>query len=169
MKNHTMFNFNFLFNDHFAKISNQAKLYYIKLNFFADNGFVPNPLEVLDSLNYDRGVLNELIRNEEIITVPDRSEVFIKSYFIHNPGIKPFSWRATPYAVYWENRLFVKKNGIVDFDPNGLKRSKETDPLDKIKVATETESEVYNEIEPPETNEVDVIEYLQGGNKDEAL
>ena len=44
MKDYTMFNFNFLFNDHFAKVSNQAKLYYVALNFYAINGFVPNPL-----------------------------------------------------------------------------------------------------------------------------
>ena len=117
MKDYTMFNFNFLFNDHFAKVSNQAKLYYVALNFYAINGFVPNPLQVLDSLGYDKGVFNELVANEELLTLPDRAEVFIASYFVHNPGIKCYSWRATPYAVYWDNKLFVKKNGIATFKP----------------------------------------------------
>lgn len=117
MKDYTMFNYNFLFNDHFAKVSNQAKLYYVALNFYAINGFVPNPLQVLDSLGYDRGVFDELVANEELLVLPDRAEVFIASYFIHNPGIKPFSWRATPYAVYWDGKLYVKKNGIATFTP----------------------------------------------------
>lgn len=141
MKNYTCFNYNFLFCDHFAKISNEARLYYIKLNFYADNGFVPNPMQVLDSLGYSKDVYNELIRNGELLTIPDRCEVFISSYFVHNKGLKPYCWKSTPYAVYWENKLYVKKNGVVDFAPEGLPK-KERDPLDKINVATNEEKSV---------------------------
>ena len=175
MKNYTLFNYEYLFCDHFKKVSNQAKLYYIKLNFFANNGFVPNPLEVLDSLKYPKSVLDELIQNEEILTIPDRCEVFIAAYFVHNPGIKCYSWRATPYAVYWEDKLYVKKNGIIQFKPEGLPPKDEKDPLDKIIVASEPEQEVYNEnaepeesVEPeeplPELSEDDVIKYIKGEN-----
>ena len=133
MKNYSCFNYDFLFGDHFAKLSNQAKLYYVKLNFHANNGFVPNPISVLDSLGYDKGVFNELVANGELLVLPDRCEVFIASYFIHNKGLKPYCWKATPYAVYWENKLYVKKNGIVDFAPEGLPpKDKMPDPLDKI-------------------------------------
>ena len=159
MKNYTCFNYDFLFGDHFAKVSKQAKLYYIKLNFHANNGFVPNPMSVLDSLGYDKSVFNELVANGELLTIPDRCEVFITSYFVHNKGLKPYSWRATPYAVYWENKLYVKKNGIVDFEPDGLPE-KESDPLDKIEVAT-NEEECVND-----NDGLDIIDYIaQGGNK----
>lgn len=140
MKNYTMFNYNFLFNDHFAKISNKAKLYYIELNFFANNGFVPNPLKILDSLGYDKSVFDELVKNDELLVLPGRSEVFITSYFIHNKGLKCYSWRATPYAVYWEGKLYVKKNGIATFNPNGIEK-KEIDELDKIEEPIEKEPE----------------------------
>ena len=144
MKNYTCFNYNFLFCDHFAKISNEARLYYIKLNFYADNGFVPNPLQVLDSLGYDKSVFNELVANKEILVLPDRCEVFISSYFVHNKGLKRSCWKSTPYAVYWENKLYVKQNGIVDFAPEGLTK-KESDPLDKIEEPKE-EAQDYDQI-----------------------
>ena len=168
MKNYTMFNYDFLFGDHFAKISKQAKLYYIELNFFANNGFVANPLKILDSLGYDRGVFNELISNGELLTLPDRSEVFIASYFIHNPGIDCYSWRKTRYAVYWEDKLYVKKNGIVKFAPEGnVKELVERDPSDKILEpkqepldATEKKSD-----ELDAEKDIDVIGYLKGENE----
>lgn len=146
MKNYTCFNYNFLFCDHFAKISNEARLYYIKLNFYADNGFVPNPLQVLDSLGYDKSVLNELVANKEILQLSDRCEVFISSYFVHNKGLKRSSWKATPYAVYWENKLYVKQNGIVDFAPEGLPK-KEYDPLDKIEEPKEDATNNQNNVD----------------------
>ena len=162
MKNYTCFNYNFLFCDHFAKISNEAKLYYIKLNFYADNGFVPNPMQVLDSLGYDKGVFDELVKNGELLTLPDRCEVFVASYFVHNKGLKPFSWRGTPYAVYWENKLYVKKNGVADFRPEGLPQ-KEHDPLDKIEVMDPIEDEPINDlgIEPPKQTGNDIIDYFK--------
>lgn len=155
MKNYTCFNYDFLFGDHFAKVSKQAKLYYIKLNFHANNGFVPNPMSVLDSLGYDKSVFNELVANGELLTIPDRCEVFITSYFVHNKGLKPFSWRSTPYAVYWENKLYVKKNGIVDFEPEGLPQ-KQNDPIEKIDVATD-EKECVND-----DDGYDIIGYMKG-------
>ena len=139
MKNYTMFNYNYLFSDHMAKVSKQAKLYYIALNFYAINGFVPNPLQVLDSLGYDRSVLDELIANEEILVIPDRSEVFIASYFVHNKGMQCYSWRKTPYAVYWENRLHVKKNGVCTFKAEGEDIDEPKDCLDRITEPTESD------------------------------
>lgn len=146
MKNYTCFNFEFLFSDHFAKVSNQAKLYYIKLNFYANNGFVPNPMSVLDSLGYDKSVFNELVANGELLVLPDRSEIFIASYFVHNKGLKPFSWRATPYAVYWDGKLYVKKNGVVDFDLEGLHQN-ESDPLDKVVEPKENQPMTQKEVD----------------------
>lgn len=145
MKNYTMFNYDFLFGDHFAKVSKQAKLYYIALNFFANNGFVANPMSVLDSLGYDIGVFNELKANGELLQLEGRSEVFIASYFIHNKGIDCYSWRKTRYAVYWEDKLFVKKNGVVKFAPEGLPKSEPKDPLDKIEEPKEESEESDND------------------------
>lgn len=162
MKNYTMFNYDYLFGDHFAKVSKQAKLYYIELNFFANNGFVANPLKILDSLGYDKGVFQELVKNDEILTIPDRSEIFITSYFVHNKGLKPFSWRATPYAVYWENKLYVKKNGIATFDPSGnVKEKLDFDPMDKIIEPSLDASEKESE---HEITEDEMIAFIQGGN-----
>lgn len=120
MKNYTMFNYSFLFNDHFAKVSNQAKLYYIKLNFFADKGFVPNPMMLLDSLGFDKSVFWELKNNDEILTLPDRSEIFITSYFVHNPRFDIREWYKSPFSVYWKGKLKVKMNRVATFNPNGL-------------------------------------------------
>ena len=66
MKKYTMFYYPFLFSDHMAKVSNQAKLYYIALNFYAINGFLANPIQVLDSFGYDKGIFTELLNNGEI-------------------------------------------------------------------------------------------------------
>ena len=174
MKNYTMFNYDFLFGDHFAKISNQAKLYYIELNFFANNGFVANPLQILDSLGYDKGVFNELIKNKELLQLEDRSEVFITSYFIHNPGVDCFSWKKTRYAVYWEDKLYVRKNGVVKFAPEGnVKQLVENDSLDKIVMPKDKKEETTVEepsIEEPlleepsieEPKEQDIIGYMKG-------
>ena len=127
-----MFYYPFLFSDHMAKVSNQAKLYYIALNFYAINGFVANPLQILDSFGYDKSVLQELINNEEILALPDREEVFITSYFVHNKGLKPITWLSTPFAPYWKGKLFIKKdNGVATFTPQG-EEPKQKDPMDKI-------------------------------------
>ena len=147
MKNYTMFDFNLLFGDHFAKVSNQAKLYYIKLNFYADHGFVANPLSVLDSLGFDKSVFQELINNGEILSLPDRCEVFITSYFVHNNKFKPSEWLKSPFAVYWKGKLWTKKNGVATFKPQG-EEVVSRDPLDIIVPPTE----VSTPTEVPQTD-----------------
>ena len=124
MKECCMFNYSLLFGDHMGKISNEARLYYIKLMFYANNGFVSNPMGVLDSMGYDRGVYRELVNNGEILTLPGRSEVFITSYFVHN-RFKPMSWMSSPFALYWKGKLFIKKNGVATFTPQGEEPQKE--------------------------------------------
>lgn len=117
MKTYTMFNYDMLFSDHMAQVSNQAKLFYIKLNFYANNGFVANPLSVLDSLGFDKSVLQELINNDEVLTIEGRSEIFITSYFVHNKGLKPKSWLSSPFAQYWKYKLWTKDNGVATLKP----------------------------------------------------
>lgn len=128
MKDYILLNYDYIFNDHMAKCSHKAKLYYIKLMFFANNGFVANSKEVLDSLGYDRGVLDELIANDEILTLPGRDEVFITAYFLHT-RFNPASWLQSPFAIYWRGKLRTKKNGVATFNPNP---EPTPDPLDKI-------------------------------------
>lgn len=96
-----------------AKVSDKAKLYYIKLCFFANNGFVPNPLSVLDSMGpgYDKSIYKELVDNGEILTIPDRAEVFITSYFVHN-HFNPSAWTKTIYFPYWKDKIWTKRNGV---------------------------------------------------------
>ena len=131
MKSNVMFNFDLLYGDHMAKVSNKAKLYYIKLNFYANNGFVPNPLSVLDSMGegYDKSVYQELVNNGELLTLPDRSEVFITSYFVHN-HFSPSSWTHTIYYPYWKGKLYTKKNGVATFTPQGEEQPTEAQKLD---------------------------------------
>ena len=117
MKEFAMINYPFLFGDHFSNVSNEARLLYIEMMFFANNGFVANPRAILDARGYPVDVLNELIANGDVLKLPDRSEVFITSYFIHNPGFKAASWKNTPYAIYWQGKLHVKKNGVATFKP----------------------------------------------------
>lgn len=140
MKTYTMFNYEYLFSDHFAKLSDQARLYYIKLNFYANNGFVANPLQVLDSLNYDFSVFNELVVNGDLLKLPNRSEIFITSYFVHNKGINPMSWTKTPFAPYWKGKLYIKKsNGIATFTPQADEKEN--------KLVDSTNEDLINEID----------------------
>ena len=142
MKDYSMFNFNFLFGDHFANVSNQAKLYYIKMCFYADRGFVANPMSILDSLGYDKSVYWELVKNDEILTLPDRKEIFITSYFIHNPGLKSNEWWFSPFAIYWKGKLHIKKNGIATFKADGLyDNSPNLDPLANVETPTDEKSD----------------------------
>ena len=172
MRDYTMFNFNFLFNDHFAKVSNQAKLYYIKLCFFADRGFVPNPLSVLDSLGFDKGVYWELIKNEEILTLPDRDEIFITSYFLHNPGLKSEEIHFSPFWIYWRTKLHMKKNGVATFKPEGLyDNSPNLDPLAKVKAPNDStqvnqSKAVDNKVDEDRWDKmISDIENYKGGEK----
>ena len=120
MKTSSLFNYDMLFGDHMAKVSDKAKLYYIKLCFFANNGFVANPLSILDSMGYDKSVFHELVANEELLTLPDRCEVFITAYFVHN-HLNPASWLKTPFAPYWRGKLWTKSNGVATFKPQPKK------------------------------------------------
>lgn len=115
MKNYTLFNYNFLFCDHFAKLSDQAKLLYIKLNFFADKGFVANPIQIADSLKYSNEILTELIDNEDILKLPNRDEIFITAYYLHNKTINMKEWLYSPFAIYWKGKLWIKENGMATF------------------------------------------------------
>lgn len=127
MKDYVLLNYDYLFSDHMACCSHQAKLYYIKLMFYANNGFVANPFGVLDSLGYDRGVFDELVKNEDLLTLPGRSEVFITAYFIHTK-FKPMSWLSNPFSIYWKGKLYIKKNGVATFKP----QESEIDPLEEV-------------------------------------
>ena len=131
MKNYSLFCYDFLFNDHLGKCSNEAKLLYIKLHFYANNGFVPNVKGILDSLGYDKSVLQELINAEELLTIPGREEVFITSYYVHNRGVKHTSWLKTPYAQYWKNKLWTKKNGIATLKPYSKEEDEKPTPAEK--------------------------------------
>ena len=119
MKQSGLFNYDLLFGDYMSKCSNEARLYYIKIMFYANNGFVANPMGVLDSMGYDRSVYQELVDHKELLVLPDRCEVFITSYFVHN-RFKPMSWMSSPFAIYWKNKLYIKKNGVATFNPQGL-------------------------------------------------
>lgn len=140
MKSNVMFNFDMLFGDHMAKVSDKAKLYYIKLNFFANNGFVANPLSVLDSMGegYDKSVFYELVNNGELLTLPDRCEVFITSYFVHN-HFNVSSWTHTVYYPYWKGKLYTKKNGVATFTPQKEEEEKEKSNLIQSKPNQEEE------------------------------
>lgn len=140
MKNYILLNWEYLFGDYQAELSERAKLYYIKLMFFANNGFVANPKDVLDSMGYDVGVLNELIHSEEILTIPGRREVFITSYFVHTK-FNPMSWLSTPYALYWKGKLWVKKNGVASLKAP----PKETDPIEVIQQPKDQPVEAQDE------------------------
>lgn len=115
MKKYGMFNYDFLFGDHFAKASPKAKLLYINLSFYADSGFVSNPKQICKSMGYDESVLQELINIDELLTVEGRAEMFITSYFVHNINFNPYSWLNTPFGEYWRKKIWMKKNRIATF------------------------------------------------------
>lgn len=112
MKNYAMFKYEFLFGDYFAKASPKAKLLYINLSFYADSGFVANPVQICKAMGYEEEVLFELVKIGELLTLKGRSEMFIASYFVHNTNFKPLSWLNTPFAEYWHGKLWMKKNRI---------------------------------------------------------
>lgn len=112
MKNYAMFKYEFLFGDHFAKASPKAKLLYVNLSFYADSGFVANPKQICKSMGYDESVLEELIKIDELLTLPGRAEMFITSYFVHNTNFKPLSWLSTPFGEYWKGKMWMKSNRI---------------------------------------------------------
>lgn len=153
-----MFNYDLLFSDHMAKCSDKAKLYYIKLCFYANNGFVPNPLSVLDSMGYDKSVLKELIDNGEILTKPDRCEVFITSYFVHN-HFNPSSWTHTIYYPYWKDVMWTKKNGVATLKPRTEEKSDAQKLMEVLPPQTE-ENKIVDRVETDELTEDDLPFYV---------
>ena len=156
MKSYTLFNYEFLFGDHLAKCSNEAKLLYMKLNFYANNGFVANPLQVLDSLQYDKTVLKELIQAEEILTIPNRDEIFITSYFVHNYKVDVKSWLKTPYAEYWKGKLWIKQNRIATLKEYKPKQ------FDEKETPKEPEQESFSKTDKSWEELCDEIENTEG-------
>jgi len=131
MKTYALFNYNYIFGDHMAKASLEARFLYIKMNFYATNGFVPNVLQIIDSLNLNKGHLQELIDLGEVLTIPEREEVFITAFFLHNKGANPCTWLNTPYGIYWKGKLWVKKNGIATLKPQ-QETYESDDPLEEL-------------------------------------
>lgn len=153
MKNYTMFNYDYLLGDHASNVSKEAKLLYIEMSFFANNGFVANPRKILDSLSLDYGYLQELINNGDVLTIKGRSEVFLAAFFVHNKGADPRTWIKTPYGIYWKGRLHCKKNGVATLD--GVERhpeqyKKETETNDEEKLDWDA---MINELERKNKNE----------------
>lgn len=146
MKNYAMFNFNYLFGDHFAKASPKAKLLYINLSFYADCGFVPNPKQVCKSMGFDESVLKELIDIEELLTIEGRSEMFITSYFVHNTNFKPLSWLSTTYGSYWKNKMWMKKNRVATLKKDHAEEKPE-EPIDITQPNSATEIDMDSMLE----------------------
>lgn len=143
MKEYTMFNFDYLFGDHMSNVSNQAKLFYIKLNFYANGGFVASPKQILKEMGYDSSVFDELVNNGDILTLPDRSEIFITAYFVHNYRFNRNCWLTTPYSVYWKGKIYFKSNGVATFKPQVDEEKKFANNIDKT----------LNKIQEPQTNQ----------------
>ena len=126
MKNHSLFAYDFLFSDNFSKLSEQARLYYIKLMFYADNGFVSNPKGILDSLGYDKSIMIELKNNGDILTKQNRDEIFITAFFVHNKGINVSSWKSSIFAIYWKD-LWIKSNRVATVRAKTKEETNEND------------------------------------------
>lgn len=122
MKNYAMFYFDYLFGDHFEKVSAKAKLLYVNLNFYANAGFVANPKKICKEMGFNETTIDELIKNGELLSIEGRDEMFITSYFVHNPNFQPLHWTKTPYATYWFGKLWMKKNRVAT-----LKQPKENE------------------------------------------
>lgn len=161
MKKYTLLNYSFIFSDHFSVVSDQAKLLYIEMMFFAENGFVANPKAILDARNYHISVLNELVANGDVLKLPNRSEVFITAFFLHNKGAYPYTWRSTPYFIYWKDHLHIKKNGVAT-----LKNIAPEDTLDLIIQPKEKKTKPYEVITDTELDGIlDSIEVMKGNDK----
>lgn len=127
MKTYALFNYDYLFSDHLAKASIEARFLYIKMNFYATNGFVPNVLQIVDSLGFTKDALYELINLDEVLIIPNREEVFITAFYLHNKGANRGSWVNTPYGTYWKGKLWIKENGIAT-----LKKKTDVESWQKI-------------------------------------
>ena len=163
MKSSAMFNFDYLFGDHMAQVSDQAKLYYIKLCFFANCGFVANPKSVADSMGYDKSVIDELIGIGELLKLPDRAEVFITSYFVHN-HFNPSSWTKTPYFPYWKGKLWTKKNGVATFKKPEEEENQqgEINPRNEILDKNNPFKDLIEKEKGKEEENDDVLDFFEG-------
>lgn len=153
MTDYAMFNFDYLFGDHFADVSLKAKLLYVNMSFYANQGFVPNPKQVCKELQFEESVLDELIENGEVLTLPGRKEMFLTSYYVHNKNFNPLNWTKTPYAPYWKGKLWLKRNRIATFS-----KEKAEDSLKDIPVDPSTNNKVVHQEETPISDEeIDAI------------
>ena len=125
--NYTLLNGDYFKSDNFCKLSEQARLYYIMLLLEANNGFVSNPKGILDSMNYDKSVLIELVENGDVLAKPNRDEIFITCFYVHNKGNNTYGWKNTPFAIYWKD-LWVKQNRVATLKL----RTKADDPEDSV-------------------------------------
>lgn len=129
MRDFAMFNFEYLFGDSFSKVSHKAKLLYINMMFYANCGFVSNPKQICSNLGFTETILDELIKCGELLTREGRAEMVMTNYFIHNQSFNPLWWTKTPYATYWHNHLWIKKNRV--FTLRKPKEEKEESLTDK--------------------------------------
>ena len=72
-------------------------------------------------MGYDKSILMELKNNGDILVKPNRDEIFITCYFLHNEKLNRTTWRASPFAIYWKD-LWIKSNGVAT-----LKAKEKTD------------------------------------------
>lgn len=157
MLNYIMLNHDYMSNDHMARISKEARLYYIELMFNSNCGFVANPIKVLDSMGFDKSVLQELISNGEILTLEGRDEVFLAAFYIHNHKFKMYSWLKTPFAHYWKGKLWIKKNGVATLkvkDNNQVAPHKSSVAELEQQVSVDENMEINEEINPNATQPV---------------
>ena len=162
MKNYAMFNYDFLFGDHFAKASPKAKLLYINLSFYADCGFVANPKQICKSMGYDESVLQELIDIDELLTLEGRAEMFITSYFVHNTNFKPFSWLSSPFGEYWKSKMWMKKNKIATLK----KQNKEEQQEQETSVEKDTSS-IQEQKQEQQNIRISTLEEIESKSDDD--
>ena len=164
MKNYAMFNYDFLFGDHFAKASPKAKLLYINLSFYADCGFVANPKQICKSMGYDESVLQELIDIDELLTLEGRAEMFITSYFVHNTNFKPFSWLSSPFGEYWKTKMWMKKNKIATLKKQD--KPKEEQQEQETSVEKDTSS-IQEQKQEQQNIRISTLEEIESKSDDE--
>lgn len=174
MKEYTMLNYGMIFSEKFSRISNQAKLLYIKLNFYAIKGFVTNPMQILNSLNYDKKVFDELVDNGDILTLEGRGEIFITAYYVHNYSFPRSEWLRSPFAPYWKKKMTVNEDGLAVFgtympmSKNELLGNVSEPKTEEIKIENPKPIQIVSEKDDEEewNNIVREIEEIEKVNKD---
>lgn len=119
-----LFNYQFLFGDHTAKLSNEAKLLLIEMMFHADYGFVSTAKGIIDSRGFTLDHLQELINNGDVLQIPNRCEVFMTCYFVHN-DFDPKCWMKSVFYTYWKDKLYIKTNRIAALKKNKDQQTEE--------------------------------------------